>query len=258
MDVAEFDGVAVVGHDAAVVGAETTNGWVCMVMSGNGLRPPVASSVDPSGIPTRPTVDRESMPGDAGDAVGLDAPAAVAHVPEADPATPAPSNSGVGADVPDVAAVVGDIPLTAVLAPDEHVVEAVIAPNGVGPAAVGLTPGVASSVAPSGIPVAPTAAAGPIPSGEVIPREGVVVAPTPTCAETAPSSKSDQATAAINMAFIGSILLSFALEQLRSEPVRRRHELRPDRICDALFEDSIDLGHCRTIDFPPHDLADRR
>jgi hypothetical protein len=211
MDVAEFDGMAVVGHGAVVVGAETTNGWVCMVMSGNGLRPPAESSVDPNGIPTRPTVDREAIAGEEADAVGLDAPAAVAHVPEADPATPAPSNSGVGADVPDAAPIVGDIPLMALLVPEEHAVEAVIAPNGVGPAAVWLTPGVASSVAPSGIPVAPTAAAGPIPSGEVMPRAGVVVAPT--CAEAAPSSKSDQARAAINMAFIGSVLLSFALEQ---------------------------------------------
>jgi hypothetical protein len=39
-----------------------------------------------------------------------------------------------------------------------------------GPAA-GLTPGVASSVAPSGMPVAPTGAPGPNPSGEVTPSE---------------------------------------------------------------------------------------
>jgi hypothetical protein len=47
-------------------------------------------------------------------------------------------------------------------------VVAIVEPTG-DPADVGLTPGVASSVAPNGIPVAPTGAPGPIPSGEVTP-----------------------------------------------------------------------------------------
>jgi hypothetical protein len=42
------------------------------------------------------------------------------------------------------------------------------------PDVIGPTPGVASSVAPSGRPVPPTGAAAPIPSGEVIPGGGVM------------------------------------------------------------------------------------
>ena len=43
--------------------------------------------------------------------------------------------------------------------------------NGDAPDVVGLTPGVASSVAPRGIPVCPTGAFG-IPSGDVMPSGG--------------------------------------------------------------------------------------
>jgi hypothetical protein len=50
------------------------------------------------------------------------------------------------------------------------------------PAAVGLTPGVAISVAPSGIPVTPTVAPGPIPSGELMPSGTGAPVPTVTCA----------------------------------------------------------------------------
>jgi hypothetical protein len=81
----------------------------------------------------------------------------------------------------------GDSPFTAAVAPTvelpipeapvcidppvlEHAeVVAVIVLEGVPVEALGLTPGVASSVAPSGIPVAPTGAPGPIPSGDVTP-----------------------------------------------------------------------------------------
>jgi hypothetical protein len=175
----------------------TTVDWLCSVVSGNGLRPPVPSSVDPTGIPTRPTVVREPMVGDEADAVGLDdAVVAVAHVPDAVPAIPAPSNSGVGAEVPDIAPVAEDSPgsepgvalvefptpeAAVCIAPMvlEHTGGVVIALEAEEPDVIGLTPGVESSVAPSGRPVAPTGAAAPIPSGEVIPSGGVT-APMPT------------------------------------------------------------------------------
>jgi hypothetical protein len=206
----------VLGHGTVAVGVETTAGWVCKVISGSGLRPPVASSVDPNGTPTRPTVDREAMPGDQTDAFGLDDVVAVVQLPDADPEMPAPSNSGVGADVPNDVPVAGDIPLIAVLVPDiepdavavidpaseEHAVADVIAPDVVGLAVAGLMPGVASSVAPSGIPVAPTAAAGPIPSGDVTANDGVVPVPRPTCANATPNSNSDQIIAASKMPFM--------------------------------------------------------
>lgn len=198
----------------------TTVDWLCIVISGNGLRPPVASSVDPIGIPTRPMVVREPMLGDEADAVGLDeAVAAVAHVPEGVPAMPAPSNSGVGADVPDIAPIAEDspaielpVPVVAFPMPEdavcidpmplEHaeVVVIVMALDALELDVIGLTPGVASSVAPSGRPVAPTGAPGPIPRGEVIPSGAM--APMPTCANAAPTSNCDQMIAAIRMPLI--------------------------------------------------------
>jgi hypothetical protein len=66
------------------------------------------------------------------------------------------------------------------------------------PLVVGLTPGEASSVAPMGIPVGATGAAGPMPSGDVKPSgdgPGDVPIP-PTCAKAAPQPNSVAATAA--------------------------------------------------------------
>jgi hypothetical protein len=170
-------------HGAMVVPVGTTGDWLCTVMSGKGLTPPVASSVDPMGMPTRPTVDREPRPGDEADAVGLDDAVVVllAHVPEAVPAMPVLSNKGVGAPV--MALLVLAIEVPGLEFPRlEHAVAAVIEPRADVPAAPGLMPGVASSVAPSGIPVAPTATPGPIPSGEVTPSGAGAPVIMPTCA----------------------------------------------------------------------------
>jgi hypothetical protein len=63
---------------------------------GGGLSPALPSSVDPNGMPTRPTcnVDRDGI-----DEPVLPAPAppVAAHAPDADPAAPPPSNKGVAA-----------------------------------------------------------------------------------------------------------------------------------------------------------------
>ena len=209
-----------VGHGAVVVPVEMTDGGL-MVIFGSGLRPPVASSVDPIGNPTRPIVDREPM---LGDAVGLDdAAAVVAHVPDADPPAPAPSNNGVGADVPDIAPA-EDVPAIApegaVIDPPllEHAVPDVIAPGAEGLAAVGLTPGVASSMAPSGIPVPPTRAPGPIPSGDVRPMRGVVPAPMPTCANAVPLPNKGQTIAAIKTPLMDAFL-RFRSSRMSPDPL---------------------------------------
>jgi len=197
IDVPVVVDIPVVGHGTVLVPVETVGATLWVVMFGNGLTPPVDSSVDPIGIPTRPTVDREAIEGEEADPVGLDEAAVLAQVPEAVPEMPAPSNSAVGADVPDTAPVAGDSPFIAPVAPTvelpvpdapvdapvcidppmlEHaevVVDSML--EGMPVEALGLTPGVASSVAPSGTPVAPTGAPGPIPSGEVTPS--VVGAP---------------------------------------------------------------------------------
>src|SRR4030088_166352 len=67
-------------------------------------------------------------------------------------------------------------------APILEPVPAVMEPRGDVPAAVGPTPGVAISVAPSGIPVTPTDAPVPIPSGEVKPSGTGAPVPTLTWA----------------------------------------------------------------------------
>jgi hypothetical protein len=147
-----------------------------------GLRPPPPTSVEPSGIPTGPTVD----PGPMDEAKGGDAVADAAHVPDALAAMPPPSKSAVldnpvielampaGAPVielpiPADAPVIG-LPMAADAGAEETPAHG--APiKGAAPEVVGLTPGVASSVAPRGIPVCPTGALG-MPSGDVMPSAG--------------------------------------------------------------------------------------
>lgn len=187
--------------------------------------------MDPIGIPTRPTVLREPMVGDEADVVGLDdGVVAVAHVPDAVPAMPVPSNSGVGAEVPDIAPVAEDspgsepgtplgespVPVAVVcIAPMvlEQAEGVVIALEAEGLDVIGLTPGVASSVAPNGSPVTPTGAAAPIPSGDVMPSGGVT-APTPTCANAAPTSHHAQTVATTKNPFAVFRALRFFISDL--------------------------------------------
>jgi hypothetical protein len=153
--------------------------------SGGGLSPPAPSSVAPSGIPTRPTVDRAARLGDEADAAGLDAAVLlVAQVPDAVPAVPPPSNKVVDAEVPEVdVAVPTDVAGVELAAPKDasgidppmpmQAVWPAVRPIDDAPAAVGLRPGDESSKPPSGIPVGATGAPGPMPSGEVMPSGGV-------------------------------------------------------------------------------------
>jgi hypothetical protein len=177
-----------------------------------GLRPPLPSSVAPSGIPARPTDDTEP---DEADAVG---PAKEllpieAQVPDAVPAMPPPSNSDVGVAVPAV-----DVPVPYVAPKDvcgieppmpEHVVVLpVVAPIGDAPDVVGLTPGDASCVAPKGTRVGATGEPGPMPSGELMPRgeaSGEMLIP-PTCAKAEPQPNRTAAVVAIiKRVIVGSI-----------------------------------------------------
>ena len=175
-------GVSAVTPGADGFGVKATDG---------GLRPPPPSSVAPKGIPTMPTDE----PGPIDDAIGGDAVADAVHAPEVVPAIPPPSNNvvpdnpgiepPVPADAPVVelsvpadAPVIGlPIPVDAAIAELPIPADAGEAPAhvvpimGEAPEVVGLTPGVASSVAPSGIPVCPTGALG-MPSGDVLPSAG--------------------------------------------------------------------------------------
>ena len=136
-----------------------------------GLRPPPPSSVEPSGMPTMPTDD----PGPIDEASGGDAVAEAAQVPGPVAVIPPPSKGVVllppviplpmAVDAPVI-----ELPIAADAGADEappHVAPIM----GAAPDVIGLTPGVASSVAPMGIPVCPTGAFG-MPSGDVMPSAG--------------------------------------------------------------------------------------
>ena len=165
------------------------------VVGGGALKPPGSSSVEPIGIPTRPTAASPPMPvGDDADAVDLEAaPPIAAHVPDALPALMPASNSAVGSAMPVVRA--AEPPQTALLP--------VMALCGTLPATAGLTPGDASCVAPSGTPTGGTGAAGPMPSGDVIPSGDVMPnGGGVTCARAGCAPASAAAAARIDRYFI--------------------------------------------------------
>jgi hypothetical protein len=145
-----------------------------------GLKPPPPSSVEPSGIPTMPTDD----PGPIDEAIGGDAVADAPQAPGALAVIPPPSKGaepdapGTETPMPADAPVtglpmLGDVPVVELpMAADGGADETHVAPSiGEAPDVVGLTPGVASSVAPRGTPVCPTGAFG-MPNGDVTPSGG--------------------------------------------------------------------------------------
>jgi hypothetical protein len=131
-------------------------------------------------MPTMPTDD----PGPIEEASGGDAVADAPQVPGAIAVMPPPSKSavldspGTELPIPADAPVIGlPIPVDAAVAELPMAAGGGEAPvhvapiKGAAPDVVGLTPGVASSVAPRGIPVCPTGALG-MPSGDVMPSAG--------------------------------------------------------------------------------------
>src|SRR5262252_7715296 len=158
--------VSVVAH-VGVLGAADTDGFEGGVMplrgvselvtgadgfglraTDGGLRPPPPSSVEPSGIPARPTDE----PGPIDEARGADAVADAAQAPGALAAIPPPSKS-VGLDSPGIElAMPADAPVIGPPTPADAGADEAPAHGapikGAAPDVVGLTPGVASSVAP--------------------------------------------------------------------------------------------------------------
>jgi hypothetical protein len=222
-----WHGVVLADVEVGVDGLGSTTRGVNVIRGANGLevraadggeRPAPPSSVEPSGIPTRPTDDTELIPppddGPANELLPIEAQA-----PDAVPVMPPPSNI----DVSDVSAVdvpvLEDVPVIELptvpkdvcgIEPPmpEHVVALpVVAPIGDAPDIVGLTPGDASSVAPKGVPVGATGEPGPMPSGDVMPSGelGEILIP-PTCAKAEPQLKRTAAVVAIiKRVIVGSI-----------------------------------------------------
>jgi hypothetical protein len=210
-------------------------------MVAGGLRPPAPSSVEPNGTPTRATVDPAIPVGDEADAAGpaKEALSVEGQVPDADPATPPPSNTvgdievpavetPVPDDVPDMElpipdelpviddVCVAELPMVEVPRPnDDSGIEPPIprhpeAVTAAGPSAdvlgvIGLTPGDASSIAPRGMRTGGTGEAEPTPSGDVMPSGG---RPGETCAKAGLQPKSTAAVAAITKRVIGLNLIS--------------------------------------------------
>ena len=196
-------GVSALSAGAEGLGLSATDG---------GLSPPPPSSVEPSGIPAEPT-------GEPGEANGGDAVADAAQVPCALALMPPPSNGAlpdspgvalamptmlvepaIPADAPSIGLAVGvELPMAA----DAGDVPAHAAPTkGAAPDAVGLTPGVASSVAPRGIPVCPTGALG-MPSGDAMPKAGSGETLMRACALAELQPRSTAAIATAKRAIIG-------------------------------------------------------
>jgi hypothetical protein len=196
-----------------------------------GLKPPPPSSVEPSGIPTIPTED----PGPIDEASSGDAVADAAQAPGALAAIPPPSKGAVPdvpvteppvpADAPVTGLpMLGDVPVVELpMAADGGVDETHGAPSiGESPDVVGLTPGVASSVAPRGTPVCPTGAFG-MPSGDVWPSGGRGEVLRGACAWAEPPPKRTAAAATAKRVIMGSTLstLEFLVRRPAKQPAKQ-------------------------------------
>ena len=147
-------------------GDETIGDTVAVDTGATELRPAPPSSVDPGGIPARPTNDV--------DAVGFGASVAFVVAQELDalPEMPPPSN-----DAPE--------DCTPALLESEQLVVPRAGPTPDG-AAAGLMPGVAISVDPNGIPAGWTVELDPKLSGDVAPIPGDELPNPFVCATAGP------------------------------------------------------------------------
>jgi hypothetical protein len=226
VDIPVDEDVPVVEDSPVVEHGVVLNVELGVGMVGTGLRPPAPSSVEPKGTPIRPMVDAEPIVGEEADPAG---PAkelipVSGQVPDALPAVPPPSNTVLEVEVPGVEMPVptevpvaelpmsddelpmpDDIPVAGLPGPnDVSGIEppkprhpeavAVAGPSGDAPDVIGLRPGEANSVAPRGMRTGGTGAAGPMPSGDVMPSgEGE----SETCATAGLQTKSTAAVVAI-------------------------------------------------------------
>ncbi len=129
-------------------------------------------------------------------------------------AVPPPSKLVVDPNIPDGEdPVVEQLVPPLVIAPLVGIAIVPVTP----PVGAGLTPSELISVAPSGIPLAPTDPLGPSPSGEVTPSEGVAVIGSSTWANAGPAHNRDQAVATINN------------DLMVGSPIEKRIKQRDDR-----------------------------
>jgi hypothetical protein len=249
-DAEELEDGGASGLSVLITGAE---GFGISATEG-GLRPAPPISVAPMGMPIAPTGD----PGVAVPAVavaaaappppigaqGPDALAVVlppaALVPIPPPALapmPPPSNAALP-EAPVVVLVTAEMAAADNAPPHATPVSG---SSGDAPDKIVLAPGVASSVAPRGIRVGPTGPAGPMPSGDVMPKgnPGEMLA---VCACAAPQAKSITANAIANRIVMASALFSpsvragppGATRKANVMPRREPHFARIAAICSVL------------------------
>jgi hypothetical protein len=123
------------------------------------------------------------------------------------------------------------------------------------PVGAGLTPSDVISVASIGIPAAPTDPPGLIPRGEVVPSEGIAVSGSSTWANAGLAHSNGQAVATIKKGLMEDFPIR--AKGSRGETIRRRHELRTNRILDRVLQNLIDLSHRGAVDVPADDISDR-
>jgi len=212
--------------------------------TGAALTPPTPSSVEPSGIPIRPTDDEPDATGPA-----KEPPPAPSQAPDAVPAVPPPSNSKGEPDVPALDVPVPDVvPVLELATPKDasgieppmppHVVTLLVVGDGGG--FVGLTPRVGTSVAPRRRPVGGTAEPGPMPSGEVVPMAGVGLPVASTCAKTGLHPKNAASIAAVNA---HRIVISIVRTQRSSWLGNAEPADRQPSIPNFLVRCMLDLAH---------------
>jgi hypothetical protein len=165
-------------------GDEAVGDMVRLGTVSRGLSPALMSSVDPSGIPVAPAREGDM----AGTEVAVAAPAQAA---DAVSVMPPPSNS-------DVTDEVGE------LTTPEHLVLPATRPDA-DVDSPGLMPGVASSVAPIGIPVGATGEPACILSGEVAPIPGVGLPAPYICAKAGLQPRTAAMTAIISRLMKASV-----------------------------------------------------
>jgi hypothetical protein len=183
---------------------------------GAGLRPPAPSSVDPKGIPSRPTAAAFVMPvGEDAEAVGR-AKAVLppgVHVPDVVPVLP-PSNMADPVREELLEPILVAVPVAGppndacgieLPKPEQTAVPLIARPVGVVP---GDMPAETISVAPRGIPAGATGTVAPIPSGEVmLSGEGLGAPPTGPTWDIAKPGQSAIASITATMKRVISMLL---------------------------------------------------
>ena len=238
----ELEGWAVLSEPSELIkGAEAFG----LRATDGGLRPPPPCSVEPSGIPTMPTDD----PGPIDEAIGGNAVADAEQVPGAAAIIPPPSKSALPmpAEPPAVelpmalGATVIELPMAAGAGADEAPTH--VAPiMGAAPDVIGLTPGVASSVAPMGIPVCPTGAFG-MPRGDVMPSAGRGETFIRVCASAELLQKRTTAVATAKRIIIGSTFSHLGMPPSEAHLTKHNHTARK----------SLSMDCCDLLDTAPKD-----